>query len=290
MAYKYEEPKGGEDVIWFRVKSELDTTASSEIVRGSWRQKIQGLGLKVGAIRATCGGFKEGIEESNLKIGDITWVDEQRFQKRVLNVENNRHEVNFSIDCFEVISRTPSLTIPEVKPRYTYQRPLKEVIWLKVVSELIADCGGFKDSIKQCGLKIGDVTWVDKDSFIHRATDTYHVEGNRHCVNFARFCFEAISETPSKRCPSAADVANEAFRKSVDKMELRVEANPFYVGKGIFDQIRSHNSFEADYSSAGKYIEDYLIGVDSSDNPESKLELRKEEKLDRDFTPMNNIN
>jgi hypothetical protein len=248
MAYKCKDPREGEEIIWLRVKSEVKTTSAS------WDQKIKELGFKV---------------------GDITWSDKDRHSRYSthetpqLLPENNRHGIDFKLECFEIIPDPR-----EIKSRYTCIKPDREVIWLKVVAEVVADCMGFRKEIEKSNLKVGDITWVDKYSFTGRATDTYHVEDNRHSVNFARFCFEAISETPSLKYPSAMDVVKGSF----------------YEYEGAMHQTKTYTSSRTDYSSAGKLMDDYLIGVDYSDNPESKLELRKEEKLDRDFTPMKNIN
>tara|TARA_R110000850_G_scaffold90138_4_gene192372 strand:+ start:4726 stop:5496 length:771 start_codon:yes stop_codon:yes gene_type:complete len=256
MAYKYRHPRVDEEVIWFRVKSEIDTTAVNEAVRESWHQRIKSLGLEVGA---------------------ITWSDKDRYKmysattegkKPMLLPENNRYGIDFLLDCFEEIPDPRKVT-----PKYTYQRPLKKVIWLKVVSDLVADCGRFKSQINQCGLKIGDVTWVDSDSY---QSDTRHIENNRHLINFSVSCFEAISETPSLKLPGQVDLINEDCKKHVDKIDLNKKVNA--------------SSTSSDKTAIGNVLDKDLLGWSSYHNPESKLELNKKEKLDRDFTPMKNIN
>jgi hypothetical protein len=349
MAYKCKDPREGEEIIWFRVKSEVKTTALTRGVRESWDLKMKDLGLKVGAItwsdknrydkystatemqpprllpednrhgidfKLECfeeipdprvekarytysdpkgyadlvwlrvistdnlagGGFHAGLKKLDLQVGDITWVDGARHKREFTDgsgtalVEGNRHSINFDYKAFEIIPD------PRVKKSgYTYKKPDKDVIWVMVISKVVAPCRGFKGQLKMADLKIGDVSWIrpsqlEGNSLRH----VIHLESNRHGINFDSKCFEVISPIPSSVCPNQVDLAYKSFEAKEDEPSLG----------GI---SRTYPTTTNSVPTTGS-INDYIWGTDSSDNPESKLGLKKEEKLDRDFTPMNNIN
>jgi hypothetical protein len=339
MAYKCKDPKEGEEIIWFRVKSEVKTTSAS------WDQKIKGLGFKVGDItwsdkerhsrystrttprllpeenrhgvdfKLECfeeipdprvekarynysdpkgyadlvwlrvistynmagGGFKSQLKKLDLQVGDITWVDGARHKREFTDgsgtalVEGNRHSINFDYKAFEIIPD------PRVKKSgYIYKKPDKDVIWVRVISKVVAPCGGFVGELKRVDFKVGDVSWIKPEQFEgNNLRHVIHLESNRHGINFDSKCFRAISPTPSLVYPNQVDLAYKSFEAKEDEPSLD-------------EMLRTCP--EVGYIPTTGSINDYIWGTDSSDNPESKLELKKEEKLDRDFTPMNNIN